>query len=75
MSRNDPPHLAGMLDLLRKGTPPDLNRVLPGDTVSEATGVRDRLPERERVELVMHARDAMQRMIKITEEAGSGGNA
>lgn len=29
MSRNDPPHLAGMLDLLRKGTPPEANRVLP----------------------------------------------
>jgi len=67
MSRNDPPHLAGMLDLLRGGTPPDLNRVLPGDIVSETTGVRDRLPERERVEMVTHARDAMRRMIGITE--------
>jgi quinolinate synthase len=69
MSRNDPPHLAGMLDLLRRGTPPDLNRVLPGDTVSETTGVRDRLPERERAELVAHARNAMGRMIEITEGA------
>lgn len=69
MSRNDPPHLAGVLDLLRRGTPPELNHVLPGDTVSETTGVRDRLPERERSELVTHARDAMRRMIDITESA------
>jgi quinolinate synthase len=67
MSRNDPPHLAGMLDLLRKGTPPDLNRVLPGDAVHERTGRRDRLPEGERRQLVEHARLALERMIEITE--------
>jgi len=75
MSRNDPPHLAGMLDLLRKGTPPDLNRVLPGDVVSEATGNRDRLGEAERSELVARARIAMRRMIDITESARQGGRA
>lgn len=67
MSRNDPPHLAGVLDLLHRGTPPELNHVLPGDTVSETTGVRDRLPEAERSELVTHARNAMRRMFEITE--------
>jgi quinolinate synthase len=67
MSRNDPPHLAGMLDLLRKGTPPDLNRVLAGDSVDETTGARDRLSSDERDELVLQARLALQRMIEITE--------
>lgn len=67
MSRNDPPHLAGLLDLLRRGTPPDLNRVLPGDVVSETTGARDRLREVERAEVLAHAREAMRRMIAITE--------
>ena len=32
-----------MLDLLRQGKPPDLNRVLPGDVVDEVTGARERL--------------------------------
>jgi quinolinate synthase len=67
MSRNDPPHLAGMLDLLRKGTPPDLNRVLAGDAVDEVSGRRDRLDAAERAELVLHARAALERMIAITE--------
>ena len=69
MSRNDPPHLAGMLDLLRKGTPPDINRVLAGDAVDESTGTRDRLSEAERQELVGEARSALERMIEITERA------
>ncbi|HUG35724.1 MAG TPA: hypothetical protein VML54_02170, partial [Candidatus Limnocylindrales bacterium] len=67
MSRNDPPHLAGMLDLLRKGTPPELNRVLAGDSVDELTGDRDRLSEEERAELVGYARKSLERMIEITE--------
>jgi len=67
MSRNDPPHLAGMLDLLRKGTPPELNRVLAGDSVDEITGALDRLEEAERARLVDDARLALQRMIRITE--------
>jgi quinolinate synthase len=37
MSRNDPPHLVAILDLLRKGEAPDLNRVLAGDMVAETT--------------------------------------
>jgi quinolinate synthase len=67
MSRNDPPHLAGMLDLLRKNTPPDINRVLPGDTVDELTASRERLSAPERAQLVLDARRALERMIEITE--------
>jgi quinolinate synthase len=69
MSRNDPPHLAGMVDLLRRGTPPDLNRVLAGDAVDERTGARDRLDASERAELVRDARVSLERMIEITEGA------
>ncbi len=69
MSRNDPPHLAGMLDLLRKGTPPDINRVLAGDAMNELTAERDRLGEAERKELIRDARLALERMIEITEAA------
>ena len=69
MSRNDPPHLAGMLDLLRKGEPPDLNRVLAGDTIDEQTAKRDRLNETEREVMITDARLALERMIEITESA------
>ena len=68
MSRNDPPHLVAMLDLLAKGTPPDLNRVLPGDAVNERTGARDRLPLAEGAAVARDARRALERMIAITEE-------
>jgi quinolinate synthase len=67
MSRNDPPHLAGMLDLLRRGEAPDSNRVLAGDQVSEDTGTRQRLSEEHRASLVYDARLALDRMITITE--------
>jgi len=67
MSRNDPPHLAGMLDLLRKGEAPDLNRVLAGDTVDETTAERERLTGDERAVMVADAKLALERMIKITE--------
>jgi quinolinate synthase len=67
MSRNDPPHLAGMLDLLRKGEPPDLNRVFAGDTVDETTAKRERLVGEDRAIMVSDAKLALERMIKITE--------
>jgi len=67
MSRNDPPHLAGMLDLLRRGEAPDINRVLPGDMINESSMKRDRLDDEEQRELVKHARAALDRMIEITE--------
>ncbi|MEM6675144.1 MAG: quinolinate synthase NadA [Planctomycetota bacterium] len=69
MSRNDPPHLAGMLDLLRKGEAPDANRVLAGDSVNEISGSRDRLDDGERDELKRESRAALERMIEITERA------
>jgi quinolinate synthase len=69
MSRNDPPHLVAMLDLLAKGTPPDANRVLAGDAVDEITGTRERLDPDERAALVRDARRALERMIAITEAA------
>ena len=69
MSRNDPPHLAGMLDLLRKGTPPDINRVLAGDMVDERTARRERLGPAERKQLALDARKSLERMIDITEAA------
>jgi len=69
MSRNDPPHLVAILDLLRRDRAPDLNRVLPGDVVNEGTGTRERLPAAERATLVRHARAALERMIEIARTA------
>lgn len=66
MSRNDPPHLVAILDLLRRGRAPELNRVLPGDVVNEATGSRERLDPAEREALARDARLALERMISIT---------
>ena len=72
MSRNDPPHLAGILDLLRRGTPPDINLVQPGDTVDETTMLRDRLDPTDQADLVRDARTALERMIAITNDASPG---
>ncbi len=69
MSRNDPTHLAGMLDLLRKGEGPDLNRVLAGDVVNEQTAKLQRLSGEERTVMVANAKLALKRMIEITEGA------
>jgi quinolinate synthase len=71
MSRNDPPHLVAILDLLRRGAAPDLNRVLPGDVVSETVGSRERLSAEERSAVVRDARAALERMIDITKRAQS----
>lgn len=68
MSRNDPPHLVATLDLLRKGALPDINRVLPGDMVDEHSGWRERLKPPDRQRLVHNARQALTRMIEITEK-------
>ena len=67
MSRNDPPHLAGMIDLLRKDEAPDLNHVLAGDVIDEQTGNRERMDSIERVNLVKSAKIALERMIDVTE--------
>ena len=69
MSRNDPPHLAGMLDLLRRGEAPDLNRVLAGDTIDEHTAQRDRLTDDDRVILIRDAKKSLEKMIEITESS------
>ncbi len=66
MSRNDPPHLVALIDLLRKGSPPDINEIEPGDVVDEFTGRRDRLSVPEREQLRRHARRALERMIELT---------
>jgi len=73
MSRNDPPHLAGLLDLLRKGEAPSINRVLAGDMVDEITMRRDRLDAGERAGLVAQARLSLERMIEIVEAPAHGG--
>jgi len=67
MSRNDPPHLVAMVDLLRKGNPPDANLVAVGDAVDEISGARERLDAEEQALVAHHARAALQRMVDITE--------
>jgi quinolinate synthase len=67
MSRNDPPHLVAMLDLLKKGTPPQLNRVIAGDSVNERTGWRERLGGGEREDVIRYARKSLEQMIAIVE--------
>ena len=69
MSRNDPPHLVALLDLLRQDKVPEINRVLAGDVVDEVTGFRERLAAEERRDVARHARTALERMIEITEAA------
>jgi quinolinate synthase len=73
MSRNDPPHLVAMVDLLYRGKAPDLNRVEVGDAVSETTGYRERLAADERAEVRSFACAALERMVEITTAAESGG--
>jgi quinolinate synthase len=67
MSRNDPPHLVALLDLLRRGEAPDANRVLAGDVVDEVTGFRERLDTAGQARVAADARAALERMIEITE--------
>lgn len=72
MSRNDPPHLVAMLDLLRQGKAPGLNRVLSGDVVDGDTGWRERLDVGSRNAIARDARKALETMIELTEAAASG---
>lgn len=67
MSRNDPPHLVALLDLLRKGHALDYNRVKPGDMVNEFSGIRQRLSTDDQELVIAHAKKALQNMIDITE--------
>lgn len=69
MSRNDPPHLVAVLDLLRQGKTLDYNEVKPGDIVNEFTGTRRRLEEVEQRKLVENAKKALENMIRITSSS------
>jgi quinolinate synthase len=69
MSRNDPPHLVAVLDLLRQGNPLKDNIVKPGDVVNELSGMRSRLTKEDQSWVVDNAKKALQQMIYITESA------
>lgn len=66
MSRNDPPHLVGLLDLLRQGKDLAQNGVMPGDVVNEFTGQRQRLDAPGQAWIIENARIALENMIQIT---------
>ncbi len=67
MSRNDPPHLVAVLDLLRQGKVPEFNKVKPGDVVDEFKGSRTRFDLSGQQWVVTNARRALEKMISITE--------
>lgn len=67
MSRNDPPHLVAVLDLLRQGKVPEFNKVRPGDVVDEFAGSRTRFDVQGQQWVVTNARRALEKMISITE--------
>ena len=71
MSRNDPPHLVGLLDLLRQGKSMAYHEVRAGDIVSEFTGIRQRLESQDQNWVIDHAKTALRNMIAITESDGS----
>ena len=68
MSRNDPPHLVGLVDLLRQGKDLSYNTVRAGDYVNEFTGVRERLSSDKQHWIAENARKALQTMIAIVEK-------
>ena len=68
MSRNDPPHLVALVDLLRQGKTLAYNEVKAGDVVNEFTGTRERLKESEQQWVIDNAKKALQMMINITED-------
>lgn len=67
MSRNDPPHLVGLLDCLRLGKKMAYNEVKAGDVVNEFTGTRHRLQKMDQAFVIENAKRALQMMINITE--------
>jgi len=67
MSRNDPPHLIALVDLLRQGKTMGYNEVKAGDVVNEFTGARNRLQQHEQQWVIDNAKKALQKMIEITE--------
>ena len=68
MSRNDPPHLVALVDLLRQGKIMDYNEVKAGDVVNEFTGTRHRLQDFDQQWIIDNAKKALQMMIDITEK-------
>ncbi|WP_131783321.1 quinolinate synthase NadA [Legionella gresilensis] len=67
MSRNDPPHLIALIDLLRQGKAMPYNEVKAGDMVNEFTGTRHRLEVKDQQWVIENAKKALQKMIEITE--------
>lgn len=67
MSRNDPPHLVGLVDLLRQGKEMPYNQVCAGDVIAESTGIRQRLKSQDQQWVIENAHKALRRMIDITE--------
>lgn len=68
MSRNDPPHLVALIDLLRQGKTLPYNLVKAGDAVNEFTGIRQRLDMQDQQWVVENAKKALDMMINITEK-------
>lgn len=68
MSRNDPPHLVALVDLLRQGKNMAYNEVKAGDVVNEFTGTRQRLQKEDQQWVIDNAKRALQMMINITED-------
>lgn len=67
MSRNDPPHLVALVDLLRQGKNMDYYEVKAGDQVNEFTGTRRRLQEADQQWIIENAKKSLQKMIEISE--------
>lgn len=67
MSRNDPPHLVALVDLLRQGKALPYNEVKPGDVVNEFSGLRNRLQAHDQDWVITNAKKALKMMIDITE--------
>lgn len=67
MSRNDPPHLVALLDLLRQDKTMAYNEVKAGDVVNEFTGSRQRLQHQDQQWVIDNAKKALRMMIDITE--------
>lgn len=67
MSRNDPPHLVALLDLLRLGKSMTYNQVKAGDVVHEFSGIRQRLDDKDQQWIITNAKKALDMMIQITE--------
>lgn len=68
MSRNDPPHLVALVDLLRQGKTMAYNEVKAGDVVNEFTGTRNRLPLNDQQWVIDNAKKSLEMMINITED-------